>query len=33
MKAVTRERAVENHPLNARLVFEALFLGYRDVFV
>ncbi|WP_116140533.1 DNA polymerase III subunit delta' [Trinickia diaoshuihuensis] len=33
MKAVTRERAVENHPLNARLVFEALFLGYRDLFV
>jgi DNA polymerase-3 subunit delta' len=23
---------VENHPLNARLVFEELFLGYRDVF-
>jgi DNA polymerase-3 subunit delta' len=33
MKTVTRERAVENHPLNARLVFEALFLGYRDLFV
>ena len=32
MKTVTRERAVENHPLNARLVFEALFLGYRDLF-
>jgi len=29
---VTRQRAVENHPLNARLVFEELFLGYRDVF-
>lgn len=32
MKAVTRQRAVENHPLNARLVFEDLFLGYRDLF-
>jgi len=31
-KTVTRQRAVENHPLNARLVFEELFLGYRDVF-
>jgi len=31
-KSVTRQRAVENHPLNARLVFEELFLGYRDVF-
>ncbi|HEV3106102.1 MAG TPA: DNA polymerase III subunit delta', partial [Trinickia sp.] len=33
MKTVTRERAVENHPLNARLVFEALFIGYRELFV
>ncbi|RKP52580.1 DNA polymerase III subunit delta' [Trinickia fusca] len=33
MQTVTRERAVENHPLNARLVFEALFIGYRDLFV
>lgn len=33
LKTVTRERAVENHPLNARLVFEALFLGYRALFV
>lgn len=33
MRAVVRERAVENHPLNARLVFESLFLGYRDLFV
>ena len=33
MASVTRERAVENHPLNARLVFEALFNGYRDLFV
>jgi DNA polymerase III subunit delta' len=32
LKSVTRQRAVENHPLNARLVFEELFLGYRDVF-
>ncbi|HEY1608947.1 MAG TPA: DNA polymerase III subunit delta' [Paraburkholderia sp.] len=32
MKTVTRQRAVENHPLNARLVFEELFLGYRDLF-
>jgi DNA polymerase-3 subunit delta' len=31
-KAVTRQRAVENHPLNARLVFEELFIGYRDLF-
>lgn len=32
LRTVTRERAVENHPLNARLVFEALFLGYRAIF-
>lgn len=32
MKAVSRQRMVENHPLNARLVFEELFLGYRDLF-
>ncbi len=32
LKTVTRQRMVENHPLNARLVFEELFLGYRDVF-
>lgn len=32
LKAVTRERAVESHPLNARLVFEALFLGYRALY-
>ncbi|GLU35650.1 DNA polymerase III subunit delta' [Trinickia caryophylli] len=32
LRTVTRERAVENHPLNARLVFEALFLGYRELF-
>ena len=32
MKTVTRQRAVENHPLNARLVFEELFLGYRDMY-
>jgi DNA polymerase III subunit delta' len=33
LRTVTRERAIENHPLNARLVFEALFIGYRDLFV
>jgi DNA polymerase-3 subunit delta' len=32
LKTVTRQRMVENHPLNPRLVFEELFLGYRDVF-
>ncbi|WP_206998420.1 DNA polymerase III subunit delta' [Trinickia mobilis] len=32
MRTVTRQRAVENHPLNARLVFEALFIGYRELF-
>ncbi|MGH8778580.1 DNA polymerase III subunit delta' [Paraburkholderia sp.] len=32
MRTVTRQRAVENHPLNARLVFEELFLGYRALF-
>ncbi|WP_175940305.1 DNA polymerase III subunit delta' [Caballeronia sp. BCC1704] len=32
IKAVTRQRAVENHPLNARLVFEELFLAYRGIF-
>ncbi|WP_255213623.1 hypothetical protein, partial [Burkholderia pseudomallei] len=26
------QRAVENHPLSARLVFEELFLGYRELF-
>ncbi|AOK29527.1 MULTISPECIES: DNA polymerase III subunit delta' [Burkholderia] len=31
-KTVTRQRAAENHPLNARLVFEELFLGYRELF-
>ncbi|HEY1996765.1 DNA polymerase III subunit delta' [Paraburkholderia sp.] len=33
IKTVTRQRAVENHPLNARLVFEELFIGYRELFV
>ncbi|SPB16380.1 DNA polymerase III subunit delta' [Caballeronia novacaledonica] len=33
MKTVTRQRAVENHPLNARLVFEELFIGYRDIYI
>jgi DNA polymerase-3 subunit delta' len=32
IKTTTRQRAVENHPLNARLVFEELFIGYRDLF-
>lgn len=32
IKIVTRRRAVENHPLNARLVFEELFFGYRALF-
>jgi DNA polymerase-3 subunit delta' len=32
LKTVTRQRAVENHPLNARLVFEELFIGYRELF-
>ncbi|BBU27520.1 DNA polymerase III subunit delta' [Burkholderia sp. THE68] len=32
MKTVTRQRAVENHPLNARLVFEELFIGYRGIY-
>ncbi|CAH2800219.1 MAG: DNA polymerase III delta prime subunit (EC [uncultured Caballeronia sp.] len=32
MKTVTRQRAVENHPLNARLVFEELFMGYRGIY-
>ncbi|WJF89056.1 DNA polymerase III subunit delta' [Paraburkholderia bonniea] len=32
MKTVTQQRAIENHPLNARLVFEALFFDYRSVF-
>ncbi|WP_277186321.1 DNA polymerase III subunit delta' [Caballeronia sp. BR00000012568055] len=33
IKTVTRQRAVENHPLNARLVFEELFLAYRGIFI
>jgi DNA polymerase III subunit delta' len=32
IKTVTRQRAVENHPLNARLVFEELFIAYRGIF-
>jgi DNA polymerase-3 subunit delta' len=32
IRTVTRQRAVENHPLNARLVFEELFIGYRELF-
>jgi DNA polymerase III subunit delta' len=32
MKTVTRQRAVENHPLSARLVFEELFIGYRGIY-
>ncbi|MGF6967542.1 DNA polymerase-3 subunit delta' [Paraburkholderia sp. WC7.3g] len=32
LRTVTRQRAVENHPLNARLVFEELFIGYRALF-
>jgi DNA polymerase III subunit delta' len=32
-KTVTRQRAVENHPLNARLVFEELFIAYRGIYV
>jgi DNA polymerase III subunit delta' len=33
IKTVTRQRAVENHPLNARLVFEELFLAYRGIYL
>lgn len=29
---VNRQRAAENHPLNARLVFEALMFSYREIF-
>jgi len=29
---LARQRASENHPLNARLVYESLFLRYRDLF-
>jgi DNA polymerase III subunit delta' len=32
IKTVTRQRAVENHPLNARLVFEELFIEYRGIY-
>lgn len=32
LKRVTQQRAVEQHPLNARLVFEDLFIHYRDMF-
>ncbi|MEX3858790.1 DNA polymerase III subunit delta', partial [Paraburkholderia sp. BR10923] len=32
LRTVTRQRAVENHPLNPRLVFEELFIGYRALF-
>lgn len=30
---LARQRASENHPLNARLQFEAIFVRYRDMFV
>jgi DNA polymerase-3 subunit delta' len=32
IRVVNRQRAVENHPLNARLVVEELMLGYRAMF-
>ncbi len=32
IKTVTRQRAMENHPLNARLVFEELFIAYRGIY-
>jgi len=32
IRIVNRQRAVENHPLNARLVIEELMLGYREIF-
>ena len=32
LKRVTLQRAVEQHPLNTRLVFEELFIDYRDMF-
>jgi DNA polymerase III subunit delta' len=31
-RTVVSQRAVENHPLNSRLVFESLFAGYRALF-
>jgi DNA polymerase-3 subunit delta' len=31
-RLLARQRAVEQHPLNARLVFESLMLGYREIF-
>jgi DNA polymerase III subunit delta' len=31
-RTVVNQRAVENHPLNTRLVFESLFAGYRKLF-
>lgn len=30
---LARQRASENHPLNARLLYESLFLRYRDLFI
>jgi DNA polymerase-3 subunit delta' len=33
VRVVNSQRAVENHPLNARLVIEELMLGYRDIFI
>lgn len=32
LRVVGGQRAVENHPLNARLVFEEIFFGYRQIF-
>jgi len=32
IRIVNRQRMVENHPLNARLVIEELMLGYREIF-
>jgi DNA polymerase-3 subunit delta' len=32
MRTVNLQRAIENHPVNPRLFFEELFLGYRSIF-
>ncbi|MDU0809944.1 MAG: DNA polymerase III subunit delta' [Burkholderia sp.] len=33
IKKVTRQRTIENHPLNTRLVFEEMFFNYRNLFI
>ncbi|MDU0810624.1 MAG: DNA polymerase III subunit delta' [Burkholderia sp.] len=33
VRTVTRQRAIENHPLNSRLMFDEMFFNYRNLFI